>query len=72
MADNSCLIFGCVLDGQAGKMLDAEQLYLVREQSDRMKSYVEDLDLVRERALVVQEELANGVELKVPRFNGHL
>jgi zinc transporter len=48
----------------AGKMLDAEQLYLVREQSDRMTRYVEDLDLVRERALVVQEELANRIALE--------
>lgn len=35
---------------------DAEAL---REQSDRMTRYVEDLDLVRERAIVAQEELVN-------------
>lgn len=48
-----------VLHRQGGKMLDADKLYLVREQSDRITRYVEDLDLVRERALVVQEELLN-------------
>ena len=49
------------LHRQAGKMLDANQLYLVREQSDRITRYVEDLDLVRERALVVQEELLSRI-----------
>ena len=43
----------------ANKRLDVEQLYVIREQSDRMTRYVEDLDLVRERALVAQEELMN-------------
>lgn len=33
--------------------------YFLREQADRMARYVEDLDLVRERALVIQEELMN-------------
>ena len=33
----------------------------MREQSDRITRYVEDLDLVRERALVVQEELFNRI-----------
>ena len=41
--------------------LDEGKLYLVREQSDRITRYVEDLDLVRERALVVQEELFNRI-----------
>ncbi|MBI2783625.1 MAG: zinc transporter ZntB [Gammaproteobacteria bacterium] len=31
----------------------------LREQSDRIARYVEDLDLVRERAMVLQEELLN-------------
>jgi zinc transporter len=31
----------------------------LREQSDRFVRYVEDLDLIRERALVLQEELTN-------------
>jgi len=38
-----------------------DKLYLVREQSDRITRYVEDLDFVRERALVVQEELFNRI-----------
>ncbi len=33
--------------------------YFLREQADRMARYVEDLDLVRERAMVIQEELMN-------------
>ena len=33
----------------------------MREQSDRVTRYVEDLDLVRERALVTQEELMNRI-----------
>jgi len=41
--------------------LDENKLYLVREQSDRITRYVEDLDLVRERAMVVQEELFNRI-----------
>lgn len=32
---------------------------VLREQSDRIARYVEDLDLVRERAMVLQEELLN-------------
>ena len=44
---------------QGKSFLDEDKLYLVREQSDRITRYVEDLDLVRERALVVQEELFN-------------
>jgi len=45
----------------AEETLDEDQLYLVREQSDRITRYVEDLDLVRERALVAQEELLNRI-----------
>lgn len=37
------------------------EIFAVREQSDRITRYVEDLDLVRERALVVQEELLNRI-----------
>jgi zinc transporter len=47
------------LHRRAGSLLDANELYLVREQSDRITRYVEDLDLVRERGLVLQEELMN-------------
>jgi len=46
---------------QGKPFLDEDKLYLVREQSDRVTRYVEDLDLVRERALVVQEELFNRI-----------
>ncbi len=35
--------------------------YEVREQADRITRYVEDLDLVRERTLVLQEELRNRI-----------
>lgn len=49
------------LNRLAGKFLDTEQLYTLREQSDRITRYIEDLDLVRERALVAQEELMNRV-----------
>ena len=39
--------------------LPEEQGYALREQTDRMTRYLEDLDLVRERSLVLQEEMAN-------------
>lgn len=42
-------------------ILDDNQTYMVREQSDRITRYVEDLDLIRERALVIQEELMNRI-----------
>ena len=42
-------------------LLDEEQVFGVREQADRITRYVEDLDLVRERALVLQEELINRI-----------
>lgn len=42
-------------------LLDEEGRYAVRDQSDRIVRAVEDLDLVRERALVVQEELLNRI-----------
>ncbi|UCH48704.1 MAG: zinc transporter ZntB [Betaproteobacteria bacterium] len=45
----------------AGKFMESEQLFALREQADRMTRYVEDLDLVRERALVAQEELMNRI-----------
>jgi zinc transporter len=46
---------------QSEGILDEKHVYAVREQADRITRYVEDLDLVRERALVVQEELLNRV-----------
>ncbi len=42
-------------------LLSADHTYAIREQTDRIARYVEDLDLVRERSLVVQEELMNRV-----------
>ena len=39
--------------------LNESQLYELREQSDRIARYVEDIDLVREQALVLQEQLLN-------------
>ncbi len=42
-------------------LLNDEDAFAVREQADRITRYVEDLDLVRERALVVQEELLNRI-----------
>ena len=43
------------------EMLTHDHAYAIREQTDRIARYVEDLDLVRERLLVVQEELTNRV-----------
>lgn len=43
------------------EMLTHDHTYAIREQTDRIARYVEDLDLVRERLLVVQEELTNRV-----------
>ena len=45
----------------AGKLMDSEQVFALRDQSDRMSRYIEDLDLLRERALVAQEELMNRI-----------
>ncbi len=38
-----------------------DQTYRVREQSDRLTRYVEDLDLLREQAIVLQEQLLNTI-----------
>ena len=43
----------------AKSTLNEEQILAVREQLERLIRYIEDLDLVRERALVIQEELNN-------------
>ncbi|MGB5324530.1 MAG: zinc transporter ZntB [Pseudomonadales bacterium] len=45
----------------SSNMLDKKNTFEVREQSDRITRYVEDLDLVRERILVVQEEISNAI-----------
>jgi len=44
---------------QARETLGEASAAALREQSDRIARYVEDLDLVRERAMVLQEELLN-------------
>lgn len=41
---------------QPGPMLSAADHLLLREQADRMQRFIEDLDLIRERSLVAQEE----------------
>lgn len=46
-----------VLYRQSKGVLDEEHAFQIREQSDRIMRYVEDLDLARERTLVIQEEL---------------
>lgn len=38
-------------------LLDREQAFEIREEGDRITRYLEDLDLVRERAMVAQEEI---------------
>ncbi len=48
-----------VLARLARERLGEEHAAALREQSDRIARYVEDLDLVRERALVLHEELLN-------------
>lgn len=45
----------------AATHMSEAQVYALREQSDRITRYVEDLDLVREQVLVTQEELMNRV-----------
>ncbi len=42
-----------------GAILGKAELLYIQELSDRMTRYVEDLDLVREKAIVLQEELMN-------------
>jgi len=47
------------LQRQASQWFDAATLFQLREQSDRITRYVEDLDLLRERTQLLQEELMN-------------
>lgn len=42
-------------------ILNEDQAFALREQTDRMTRYVEDLDLARERAILLQEELRNRI-----------
>ncbi|WP_199271629.1 zinc transporter ZntB [Paraglaciecola sp. L3A3] len=43
------------------KSLSQEQAFDLRDQTDRMSRYVEELDLARERAMVLQDELRNRI-----------
>lgn len=43
------------------EILQDDESHQLREQADRITRYVEDLDLSRERALVLQEELQNRI-----------
>lgn len=43
------------------KSLTQEQAFELRDQTDRMTRYVEDLDLAKERAMVLQDELRNRI-----------
>lgn len=43
------------------KSLSSEQAFDLRDQTDRMTRYVEDLDLAKERAMVLQDELRNRI-----------
>ena len=43
---------------QAGTWIRDEDLQNLHDESDRITRYVEDLDLVRERTMVLQEETA--------------
>ncbi len=45
----------------ASTHFNENEVYALREQGDRITRYVEDLDLVREHALVTQEELMNRI-----------
>ncbi len=46
---------------QCRSILNDAQAFELQEQTDRIIRYVEDLDLVRERCLVLQEELMNRI-----------
>jgi zinc transporter len=43
------------------QFLTQEQAFTLREQTDRTTRYVEDLDLARERAIVLQDEVRNRI-----------
>jgi len=46
---------------QARNLLDEDHAYRVHEQADRLVRYLEDLDLIRERSQVLQDEMLNRV-----------
>lgn len=43
------------------QFLQQDEAFVLREQTDRVTRYVEDLDLARERAMVLQDELRNRI-----------
>lgn len=49
---------------RSNQFLTSDQAFTLRELSDRTTRYVEDLDLARERALVLQDELRNRIAEK--------
>lgn len=49
------------IQGEPVEWLDARQKARLREISDRVTRYVEDLDAIRERAAIIQDEVANRV-----------
>lgn len=49
------------LNRQPVPCLDDSDMYALREEADRITRYLEDLDLARERAVVLQEELLSRV-----------
>ncbi len=46
---------------RAKKIFSDEQIFYIREQSDRITRYVEDIDLAKERTMLLQEEMRNQV-----------
>ena len=42
-------------------LLNESEMYCLRDQTDRMTRYVEELDLARERTLVLQEDIMNRI-----------
>lgn len=46
---------------RSNQFLNSEQAFTLRELSDRATRYVEDLDLARERAIVLQDEVRNRI-----------
>jgi zinc transporter len=55
------------IQGEPIDWLDARQKARLREISDRVMRYVEDLDAIRERAAVIQDEVANRVSEEMNR-----
>lgn len=49
------------LNRQPVALLDIHDAYHLREEADRITRYIEDLDLARERAMVLQEEMLSQI-----------